>query len=83
MDEYLAKSDQPGFTVYGGTRWEGNAVSATTTMSRRAEQASQYKRRLNPAEVAEVRAILARFPLGEWGPSEDGVAELDSETATG
>lgn len=68
MTEYLRKSDDPAFTVHGGSpRVHPNAVSATTSDSRRDQQASQFKRRLSPEQADEARAVLASFDLGEWG----------------
>lgn len=69
MEQYLRKSDQPGFTVHHGTaRLHPNVVTATLPGRRREQQATQFTRRLSPAEVAEARAVLAEFDLAEWGP---------------
>ncbi len=68
MTDYLRKSDDPSFTVHGGTpKFHPNAVSSTTTDSRRDQQASQFKRRLTPAQADEAREVLASFDLAEWG----------------
>jgi hypothetical protein len=72
MSTYLHKSDDPQFTVHGGSaRVHPNAVTATTGGTRREQQATQYRRRLSPEQAAEARAILERFDLGEWGPPQD------------
>ena len=72
MEQYLLKSDQPGFTVHHGTaKLHPNAATATLPGRRREQQATQFKRRLSAAEVAEARAVLADFDLGEWGPPTD------------
>jgi hypothetical protein len=69
MEEYVTLSDDPGFTVYGGSqRVHPNAATSTTTSSRRSEATTQFARRLTPAQIAEARAVLAEFPLGDWGP---------------
>jgi len=69
MDEYLRESDDPTFTVHGGSaRVHPNAVTATVDGSRRAQQSTQYRRRLTPEQAAEARAILEGFDLGDWGP---------------
>lgn len=68
MADYLRRSEEPGFAVHHGTaRLHPNQVSATTSQSRREEQATQYKRRLSREQAAEACAILDRFDLGEWG----------------
>ena len=70
-EAYLRKSDDPKFTVHGGTaRVHPNAVTATTSESRRQQQSSQFKRRLSAEQAAEARAVLASFPLGDWGVTE-------------
>ena len=69
MEEYVTQSDDPGFTVFGGSqRVHPNAATSTTGSSRRSEATTQFARRLTPAQVAEARAVLAEFPLGDWGP---------------
>jgi hypothetical protein len=69
MEEYLQRSDDPGFTAHhGSASMHPNAVTATTDESRRKQQATQYKRRLTPEQVAEARSVLERFELGDWGP---------------
>jgi hypothetical protein len=70
VEEYLRKSDDPRFTVHGGSKKvHPNAVTATVDSSRREQQATQFKRRLTEEQTAEARAVLDRFQLGEWGPS--------------
>jgi hypothetical protein len=69
MEEYVTRSDDPNFTVFGGSqRVHPNAGTSTTGSSRRSEATTQFARRLTPAQVAEARAVLADFPLGAWGP---------------
>lgn len=69
MEEYVTRSDDPNFTVYGGSqRVHPNAATSTTGSSRRSEATTQFVRRLNPAQAAEARAVLNEFPLGDWGP---------------
>jgi hypothetical protein len=69
MERYLRQSDDPGFIVYGGSqRVHPNAGSSTEDASRRAQQATQFKRRLTPDQTAEAQRVLAQFPLGEWSP---------------
>jgi hypothetical protein len=69
MEEYVTKSDDPGFTVFGGSqRVHPNAATSTIGSSRRSEATTQFARRLTPAQIAEARAVLAEFPLGDWGP---------------
>ncbi len=69
MEEYVTQSDDPNFTVFGGSqRVHPNAATSTTGSSRRSESTTQFARRLTPAQVAEARAVLAEFPLGDWGP---------------
>jgi len=70
MEEYVTRSDDPNFTVFGGSqRVHPNAATATTGTSRRSEATTQFARRLTPEQIAEARAVLAEFPLGDWGPS--------------
>jgi hypothetical protein len=69
MEEYVTRSDDPNFTVFGGSqRVHPNAATSTTGSSRRTEATTQFARRLTPEQVAEARAVLAEFPLGDWGP---------------
>ena len=69
MEEYVTSSDDPNFTVFGGSqRVHPNAATSTTGSSRRSEATTQFARRLTPAQVAEARAVLNEFPLGDWGP---------------
>lgn len=69
IEDYLHKSDDPAFTVHGGSpKVHPNAVTATTDASRRDQQATQFKRRLTPEQTAEARAVLEAFDLGDWGP---------------
>jgi hypothetical protein len=69
MEEYVTESDDPKFTVYGGSqRVHPNAATSTTGSSRRSEATTQFVRRLTAAQTAEARAVLNEFPLGEWGP---------------
>lgn len=69
MEHYLAESEDPGFTVHHGTvKVHPNAVTATTEGSRREQQATQFTRRLTPAQTAEAVAVLEAFDLGDWGP---------------
>jgi hypothetical protein len=69
MEEYVTRSDDPNFTVYGGSqRVHPNAATSTTGSSRRSEATTQFVRRLTSAQAAEARAVLAEFPLGDWGP---------------
>ena len=69
MEEYVTKSDDPGFTVYGGSqRVHPNAATSTTGSSRRSEATTQFARRLTAQQIEEARAVLAEFPLGDWGP---------------
>ena len=68
MEDYIRQSDDPGFTVFGGSqRVHPNAGSSTTTGSRRLQQSTQYLRRLSPEDRRHAAAVLARFPLGDWG----------------
>jgi hypothetical protein len=68
MTDYLRRSDEPDFVTHHGTAVvHPNAVTATTKQSRRAQQATQYQRRLSPGQTAEARAVLGAFDLGEWG----------------
>ena len=68
MAEYIVRSDDPAFTVYGGSqRVHPNAGSSTTGGSRRLQQSTQYLRRLTAEERSQAAAVLARFPLGDWG----------------
>ena len=69
MEQYLTASEDPEFTVHHGTlKVHPNAVTATTTGSRRAQQATQFRRRLTPEQTAEAQAVLETFDLGDWGP---------------
>lgn len=69
MEAYVTRSDDPKFTVFGGSqRVHPNAATSTTGSSRRSEATTQFVRRLTPAQVAEARAVLSEFPLGDWGP---------------
>ena len=69
VEEYLRQSDDPRFTVHGGSRKvHPNAITATTDDSRREQQATQFKRRLSVEQAAEAREVLEGFRLGEWGP---------------
>jgi len=69
MEEYVTRSDDPNFTVYGGSqRVHPNAATSTTGSSRRSEATTQFVRRLTSAQAAEARAVLSEFPLGDWGP---------------
>jgi hypothetical protein len=69
VERYLHNSDDPRFTVHGGSKKvHPNAVTATTDQSRREQQSTQFKRRLTPDQTAEARAILNSFPLEDWGP---------------
>jgi hypothetical protein len=71
VEEYLRMSDDPRYTVHGGSKKvHPNAVTATTDASRRDQQATQFKRRLSPEQAAEARAVLDRFELGDWGPPQ-------------
>jgi len=70
VDDYLDRSDRPGFVVHGGNpKAHPNAVTATEFTSRRTQQASQFRRRLSDVDIAEATAVLDRFPLGSWGPT--------------
>lgn len=68
-EAYLERSDSPGFVAHGGTAGNHpNAATATVqTTSRRAQQATQYARRLSDAQVREARSVLDAFPLDYWG----------------
>jgi hypothetical protein len=80
MDDYLLRSDDPGFTAHHGSASQHpNAVTATTAESRRKQQGTQYKRRLTPEQVAEVRAVLDRFDLGDWGAPPAGSGRNGAE----
>ncbi len=69
MERYLAESEDPAFTVHHGTvKVHPNAVTATTSGSRREQQATQFTRRLTPQQTAEALAVLESFDLGDWGP---------------
>jgi hypothetical protein len=71
MEEYVTRSDDPSFTVFGGSqRVHPNAATSTTGSSRRSEATTQFARRLTPEQIAEARAVLADFPLGDWGPGD-------------
>ena len=75
MEEYITRSDDPSFTVFGGSqRVHPNAGTATTEGSRRLQQSTQYLRRMSGDEREQALAVLARFPLGDWGPG-DGVSD--------
>jgi hypothetical protein len=68
VEQYLRRSDDPGFTVHGGSKKvHPNAVTATTGQSRREQQSTQFRRRLTLEQTAEARAILSVFPLDDWG----------------
>jgi hypothetical protein len=68
-DAYLSVSESPDYTVHGGSpRVHPNALTATEpSRSRREQQATQYLRRMSAPQVAEASAVLADFPLGDWG----------------
>ncbi|HXA28072.1 MAG TPA: sulfotransferase [Candidatus Angelobacter sp.] len=68
-DAYLTASEDPSFTAHGGNaKAHPNAVTTTVEgESRRLVQATQYRRRLSPEQVAEVTGVLRRFDLGDWG----------------
>lgn len=70
---YLRATDDPDFVVTGANpRQHPNQATATAAgESRRAQQSSQYRRRLSEADVAEARAVLADFPLGSWAAASD------------
>lgn len=67
---YLEAADDPSFVVTGANpRSHPNAQTAAADgTSRRAQQATQYRRRLTPAQVAEARSVLDELPLSDWGP---------------
>ena len=66
---YIEKADDPSFVVHGGNpRAHPNAVTATEMTNRRAQQSSQFKRRLTEEQIIEAHAILEGFQLGKWGP---------------
>ena len=68
MEDYLLRSDDPEFTAHHGTAAvHPNAVTATTSESRRLQQATQYRRRLSAEQTAEAREVLDAFDLGDWG----------------
>lgn len=68
IDSYIASSEDPTFTVHGGSsKLHPNAVTATTADGRRVQQATQFRRRLSEEQTAEACAVLERFDLGEWG----------------
>jgi Sulfotransferase family len=68
-EDFLEKADDPKFVVHGGNpRAHPNAITATDGTSRRAQQASQFRRRLSDDDISEAHAILEAFDLGEWGP---------------
>jgi len=69
MAQYLTDSEDPKFTVHHGTvKVHPNAVTATTSGSRREQQATQFTRRLTPEQTAEALSVLEGFDLGDWGP---------------
>lgn len=68
MQRYVLRSDDPQFAVHHGTaHLHPNTVTATTEMSRRLEQGTQFQRRLTPAQADEALTVLDRFELGDWG----------------
>ena len=67
--DFIEAADDPAFVVQGGaTTTHPNAITSTDTTSRRVQQASQYRRRLNDDQIAEAMSIIDRFDLAEWGP---------------
>ncbi len=66
---YLEAADDPSFVVTGANPFaHPNAQTAAGDgSSRRVQQATQYRRRLTPAQVAEARSVLEALPLGDWG----------------
>lgn len=71
---YLEAADDPAFVVTGANPLgHPNAQTAAADgTSRRVQQATQYRRRLTPTQVAEARSILEDLPLGEWGVPTGG-----------
>jgi Sulfotransferase family len=66
---YLEAADDPAFVVTGANprSHPNQQTAAADGTSRRMQQATQYQRRLAPAQVAEARAVLEDLPLGAWG----------------
>ncbi len=69
---YLRQADDPTFVVHGGSsKAHPNAHTATETTNRRSQQASQFRRRLDDAQIQEALGILDGFRLGDWGARLD------------
>jgi|SRR5580700_1701819 hypothetical protein len=68
---YLDAADDPSFVVTGANpRSHPNQQTAGDDgANRRSQQATQYQRRLTPAQIAEARSVLNDLPLGTWGES--------------
>jgi hypothetical protein len=66
---YLEAADDPAFVVTGANprSHPNQQTAAADGTSRRVQQATQYQRRLTPAQVAEALAVLQDLPLGAWG----------------
>jgi hypothetical protein len=66
---YLEAADDPSFVVTGANprSHPNQQTSAGGDTSRRLQQATQYRRRLTPAQVVEARSVLDDLPLGSWG----------------
>jgi len=65
---YLEAADDPSFVVTGANprSHPNQQTSAADGSSRRVQQATQYQRRLTPAQIAEARSVLDDLPLGTW-----------------
>jgi hypothetical protein len=72
---YLQAADDPAFFVTGANpRSHPNTQTAAGDgTSRRIQQATQYQRRLTPAQIDEARSILDDLPLGTWGVPKTAV----------
>jgi hypothetical protein len=71
---YLQAADDPSFVVTGANprSHPNEQTAAADGTSRRIQQATQYQRRLTPAQVAEAHSVLDDLPLGDWGaPNAD------------
>ena len=78
MERYIVELEDPKFTVHHGTvNVHPNAVTATTSDSRREQQATQFTRRLTPEQAAEARSRFSRR-----SSSATGVPNQRKDSAT-
>ena len=75
VQAYIEAADYPSFVVTGANprSHPNEQTAADDGTSRRVQQATQYQRRLTPAQVAEARSVLDDLPLGNWGAPNAGV----------